>query len=498
MFSSQSARSADSPASLSRLPDEVSLHILSYLNKVVDLSRLARICQAWNRLAVRKLYEVDAEQDDGKSIIWAIENKRAEPIRRALALGVDIFRIKHLCLAAEANDLTAVQAILTSKRVRWTLLNPVEVKKEPETTPLLAAVGSGNADIVRLLLDNGARVDERQYPGRERYYKPLEIAVRLDHTAVVHVLLEYGARATIEMQRFALRHCLLKTAFALCKQEAHETHPYGKLLEIAVRQKQAVVLEKLIRAGGDPNHTDPSGQSLLRLAFRSGHEQGYRILRAYGAHAGEHAQGWGETLLCEQQRALHIRRNDSEEYVYRNSYKYHDSYRRRNRSKKGVTLRHEPYLESESNVATSDSAGDLPPNHHHGDTILHHLARKSDCSSLRVALGQELHVDSRNENGWTPLMVACLIGSPTVIRMLLDSGADPNCAIHEQSKIGTVFHIALYTQVPRPILMMLLKAGMDFSDPRGLHSKKGEKRLRSCLADLAYKQKHGYKAVGDS
>ena len=493
MFSSRSARSADSPASLSRLPDEVSLHILSYLNKVIDLGRLARTCQAWNRLTVRKLYEVDAEQDDGKSIIWAIENKRAEPIQRALALGIDIFQIKHLCLAAEANDLSTVQAILTSKRIRRTLLNPVDVKRVPETTPLLAAVGSGNADIVRLLLDNGARVDERQYPSRERYYRPLEIAVRLDHTAVVYVLLEYGARATIAMQRFALRHCLLETAFALCKQETHETHPYGKLLEIAVRQKQAVVLEKLIRAGGDPNHTDPSGQSLLRLAFRSGHVQGYRILRAYGAHAGEHAQGWEETLLCEQQRALQMRRNDSEEWAYHNW-----CHRYRNSWKRGVSLRHELYPESESSDATSDSTDDLPSDHHNGDTILHHLARNSDCSSLRVALGQELDVDSRNDNGWTPLMVACLIGAPKVIQILLDHGADPNCAIHEQFKIGTVFHIALYTRVPRPVLMMLLRAGMDFSDPRGLYSRKVEKRLRSCLADLAYKQKHGYKAVGDS
>lgn len=476
------------PEYLSQLPTEVCLEIVSNLNTVYDLGGLPRTCHKWNSLAGRKLYEANTAHDKGSCVRWAIEHKRMETVQRAIALEVDILRIEHLCLAAESGDLDMMKLILTRDHILRELLEPETVGGRA-TTPLLAAIASGNPDVVRFLLETGAKVDEKLEPPRYCNSKPLEVAVWLDLTDVISVLLEFGAEVLARILGIAVDKRYLDTALVLSKQKPPEQHPYGDIMEIAVKTRDSVFLDKVLKAGGDANSINKQGHSLLQLAVFSGYEPSYNILRAHGAQQGKHSSTWERTVLHEIKRHSPF----AVEYWWtkKNTYRYF-KYRNRLQYKTRATLRDESCPNSQDGAVRYGLIDAAELDRKDLDTTIHGLTRRHDAVGLRKAIllgGVDLNC--RNDNGWTPLMVACLIDSPNMASILLQGGADPNCVINEESEGVNCFHIALYVGAGRDLLKLLMIAGVDYSDHRELYSKKGKKVLKSCIADFEYLRKRG-------
>lgn len=89
-----------------------------------------------------------------------------------------------LSLAIENADHATVQLLVEADA-------KLEAADEDGHTALMLAAREGHADMVRLFLDNGAKINEETYG--EDAHNALLIAVEQGHVDIVELLLEYGA-----------------------------------------------------------------------------------------------------------------------------------------------------------------------------------------------------------------------------------------------------------------------------------------------------------------
>ena len=60
-----------------------------------------------------------------------------------------------------------------------------------------------------------------------------------------------------------------------------------------------------------------------------------------------------------------------------------------------------------------------------GWTPLHYASTRGDVALIRLLLDNHAFVNAQSPNGTTPLMMAAQYGSPAAVRLLLDEGAEP-------------------------------------------------------------------------
>ena len=56
---------------------------------------------------------------------------------------------------------------------------------------------------------------------------------------------------------------------------------------------------------------------------------------------------------------------------------------------------------------------------------LHYAATKGSVPIVRELLDKSAYIDAESPNGTTPLMMAAMYGTPEVVKILLEAGADP-------------------------------------------------------------------------
>lgn len=60
-----------------------------------------------------------------------------------------------------------------------------------------------------------------------------------------------------------------------------------------------------------------------------------------------------------------------------------------------------------------------------GWTALHYAATRGHLEIMRLLLDKYAYIDAESPNGTTPLMMAAFYGTPSAVKLLLESGADP-------------------------------------------------------------------------
>ncbi len=340
--------------------------------------------------AVRDLIEhkadVNATQADGATALhWAAYWNDLEMARLLIYAGANTRAANRdggtpLFLATESGGAAMIQLLLEAGADANT---PVLSHNE---TPLMMAARSGNVDAVRLLLDHGAQINAQE---TLRGTNALMWAAEQGHAGVVQVLIERGADVNAKSMpltpvgRRGLGFANSTVIFGASGRAAPKAPVKGGLtaLHFAAREGALECVRALVAARANVNQASVDGSSPLLVAVQNGFYTVAEFLLEHGADPNlANAKSWTPLYLAVKNRNQEI------------------------------------------------TAVPAPSNEGALDFIRILLDRGAN-PNVRLQADTEVHQGMSalwlKEAGATPLLRAALCGDLTVVRLLLQHGADP-------------------------------------------------------------------------
>src|SRR5215831_6258087 len=243
-------------------------------------------------------------------------------------------------------------------------------------TALMMAARTGKLDPMRTLLARGAKVSATE---NLRGTNALMWAAEQGHTDVVKLLLDNGADVDA---RSSIVRPIKRNGLGFAR-DGQTSEPMGGLtaLLFATRQGSLDTVRVLVAAGANISHASADGSSPLLVAVQNGHYEIGRFLLEHGADPNRaNDKGWTPLYIA---------------------------------------------------VANRDALTTaVPPPSKEGalDFIKLLVDRRAD-PNVRIKIRAEVHQANTSlwlkEAGATPLLRAALCGDLTVVRLLVDHGADP-------------------------------------------------------------------------
>ncbi|XP_027174073.1 uncharacterized protein LOC113773636 [Coffea eugenioides] len=292
--------------------------------------------------------------------------------------------VESLILAPSPKSLEV--AFLLSKAILW-------CDRRQLTSLLRCSARRGNADVASALIEAGADVNDRDEEGQSA----MSLAVKSGNIGVVQVLIESG---------YSMEHSV------------------DLFLHDAAAMNRLDILEILCLGYSDidMNSTDSRGQTALHLAAHHGHLDVVRFLVSEGSDP-DVVDGKGWAPLHYATREAHV---EAVEFLLEHS----------------VSAK---YAVTKEGKTAFDLAKDEEQTHMYnmlrlGDD-LHRAARtEDDVEAIKNCLGQGAKVNSRDQNGWTPLHRAAFKGRIESVKVLINHGAE----VDKVNDIGyTPLHLAV-------------------------------------------------------
>jgi uncharacterized protein len=249
-------------------------HLLTAASFAVpaDDLRLIDAVKNRNRAAVRSLLEerVDvnaAGRDGATALAWAANRDDAETADLLIRAGANVnaatdYGVTPLSLACTNRNSKLVQSLLKAGA------NPNTVQSTGET-PLITCAHTGNPEAVKSLLSHGADPNVKE---RQQGHTALMRAIAEKHSEVARVLVGSGADV-----------------------RARSTRGFTALL-FASQQGDIESARILLSAGADINEATPENGTALVLAAASGHE-GFAIFLVENGADPNAADAYGLTAL---------------------------------------------------------------------------------------------------------------------------------------------------------------------------------------------------------
>ncbi len=341
--------------------------------------------------------------------------------------------------AVRSGDLAAVKALLDAGA-------DVNERDQLGATPLLDAAWYGNEQIVRLLVEGGARVDATHDEGGST---PLDYAVLRGNEAIVHLLLERGAKSKKALHtaaghgRTEIVRLLIASGMPVDARDDAGFTPLdlaalqgngetvdsllvgGARVDVAnpgsgatplgeaAAKGNATGVAALLRAGADPARKDSDGLTPFENAVSGGHLEAARLLLerfpvASGRLSGllRDAAGRGDAPMV---RLLAVRGADPKAGSVLAVA-----------ARKGLLQVVKALLELKVPVEQADATGATP---------LYNAVVGGQVAMVSLLLEHGALVNAREpESGNSALYAACSLGSSEVAIILLDHRADPNLA----------------------------------------------------------------------
>jgi ankyrin repeat protein len=350
------------------------------------------------RVLLAQKVDVNAPGKDGTPALhWAVRADDLATTRLLLAAGADAnlanrYGVTPLFVACSNGNTAMIKLLLEAGA------DPNGSDSTGETV-LMTAARVGTPDAVQLLLDRGATLDAKD-PTFEQ--TPLMVAVRENHPAVVKLLVERGAQVNAKTRTGDTPPWILPNSVpgfghgigivrGGLPDRGLRTAVPGAMspLLYAARDGRLDIVQTLVAAKADVNQVDNNGITPLINAITNNHVEVARFLIDRGADIN--ASDWyGRTPLWS---AVETRNQDFDANTQENSI---------DRAPFVGLIKLLIERGANVNVRTKE----VPP-------FKRHFLKGTGSLSWVDFTGQ------------TPFLTAALAGDVTVMRLLLDHGADP-------------------------------------------------------------------------
>jgi ankyrin repeat protein len=251
--------------------------------------RLLEAVRNGDREAVRILLEngaeVDAREPDGATALhWAAHRVDPETASLLISYGADLdiendYGITPLALACENGSAELVDALLQAGA------NARAVRPTGETA-LMTCSRTGNAAAVKALLSHGADPGAKE---SEREQTALMWAAAQNHREVIQALIDAGAHVQARTKTAAPAG---PRSSGYSRRPTPESYGFTALL-FAAKEGAREAIEVLVTTGADVNDVAGDGTSVLQVAMFSGHWDLVPFLLERGADPNADGPGYG-------------------------------------------------------------------------------------------------------------------------------------------------------------------------------------------------------------
>ena len=383
-----------------------------------------------------------AEIEGGTPLIVACQEGHADVVRALLAASADLSEMDGDIALQDAARNTAGDHLELAQAL---LAKGVEINPAAGFTPLMWAASSGDADTVRELLDNGAKVDAKTDDG----FTAMTLAANDD---VAAVLQEAGAKTRLQslLGRIGL-------------EKAPMAKPVPELLAAAKRGDIGTV-QALLAKGADVNAATPTGGTALMAAAAAGHLDIVRALLAKGADVDARDKNGWSALMRAAKAGLESEdgRRDVAEALLAAGAAVDAKTTHGGATAIMIAALHDHAEMVQALVARHASINarttDL------GETALTLAAYKGHADVVRVLLAAGADVNAAANSGKTALIMAAQKGHFETVRALLAAGADVKAADRQNGNTALIAAADILDD-PRgdhvEVVQALLAAGAD-------------------------------------